>query len=63
VTPREQWTATMLLDAWVETYGLGAEARARLAAKTVKFLWLGDVAETEVSNDLPPTSGEIGGTR
>jgi hypothetical protein len=56
----------MLLDAWVETYSLGAEARARLAAKTVKFLWLGDVAETEVSNDLPPASGEIaakGGAR
>ena len=44
--PSEQAEAVKLLQEWIDTYDKGAEVRAALAAKTVKFIWFGKEATT-----------------
>jgi hypothetical protein len=42
MNPKGEAIALKLLQAWLEAYNLSMEERAKLAARTARFLWTGD---------------------
>lgn len=42
MNPKSEAIALKLLQAWLEAYNLSMEERAKLAARTARFLWTGD---------------------